>query len=176
MPAHPASARDDITTADGPSRGLGPDIGYGSAMHQLAEAERASRLLPAAMPAAFVTFGMLCAIGGLSTLGFRLAALVGPMPGFDARLAVLISVLSWVFVSMLPIVLIRDRWRRGLGRRWILLMTVWSALWIAGMLTAQSSWAALVLGPLFLGLFAVAIVWEAAATGRAGIDLHKDAR
>ena len=131
-----------------------------TARRRLAEAEQRGRSVPTAVPAAFITYGMLCVLGTMSTLGLHLVSRLGPTPGFDGKLAVLIATLAWVAVSILPTLLFRDRWRRGLGRRWPLLMGAWAVLWIVGVLVAESS-LVLVIGPLFLALFVGALAAEA---------------
>lgn len=131
-----------------------------TARRRLAEAEQRGRSVPTAVPAAFITYGMLCVLGTMSTLGLHLVSRLGPTPGFDGKLAVLIATLAWVAVSILPTLLFRDRWRRGLGRRWALLMGAWTVLWIVGVLVAESS-LVLVIGPLFLALFVGALAAEA---------------
>ncbi|WP_193636188.1 hypothetical protein [Brachybacterium subflavum] len=129
----------------------------------LAEAEGRSRTLPAAVPAAFITFGMLCVIGAFAVIGLHLAALVPESTDFSPRLLVLVLSLVWVGVAMIPLWIFRDRWRRGLGRRWVALMAIWGVLWIAGMILATTT-LALVITPLFFVLFVVAVTGEAAAS------------
>ncbi|MCG7308724.1 hypothetical protein [Brachybacterium sp. ACRRE] len=128
----------------------------------LAEAEGRSRTLPAAIPAAFITFGMLCVIGAFAVIGLHLAALVPESADVAPNLLVLVFSLVWVGVAMVPLWIFRDRWRRGLGRRWIALMAVWGVLWIAGMFLATTT-LAFVIAPLFFVLFVVAVTGEAAA-------------
>lgn len=139
---------------------LGLPLDAETARRRLAEAEQRGRSVPTAVPAAFITYGMLCVLGTMSTLGLHLVSRLGPTPGFDGKLAVLIATLAWVAVSILPTLLFRDRWRRGLGRRWLLLMGAWAVLWIVGVLVAESS-LVLVIGPLFLALFVGALAAEA---------------
>ena len=139
---------------------LGLPLDAETARRRLAEAEQRGRSVPTAVPAAFITYGMLCVLGTMSTLGLHLVSRLGPTPGFDGKLAVLIATLAWVAVSILPTLLFRDRWRRGLGRRWPLLMGAWAVLWIVGVLVAESS-LVLVIGPLFLALFVGALAAEA---------------
>ena len=139
---------------------LGLSLDAETARRRLAEAEQRGRSVPTAVPAAFITYGMLCVLGTMSTLGLHLVSRLGPTPGFDGKLAVLIATLAWVAVSILPTLLFRDRWRRGLGRRWPLLMGAWAVLWIVGVLVAESS-LVLVIGPLFLALFVGALAAEA---------------
>ena len=139
---------------------LGLPLDAETARRRLAEAEQRGRSVPTAVPAAFITYGMLCVLGTMSTLGLHLVSRLGPTPGFDGKLAVLIATLAWVAVSILPTLLFRDRWRRGLGRRWLLLMGAWAVLWIIGVLVAESS-LVLVIGPLFLALFVGALAAEA---------------
>lgn len=128
----------------------------------LAEAEGRSRTLPAAIPAAFITFGMLCVIGAFAVIGLHLAALVPEAADFSPNLLVLVFSLVWVGVAMVPLWIFRDRWRRGLGRRWVALMAVWGVLWIAGMILATTT-LAFVIAPLFFVLFVIAVTGEAAA-------------
>lgn len=128
----------------------------------LAEADGRSRSLPSAIPAAFITYGMLCVIGTFAVIGLHLAALVPESADFDPRLLVIIFALAWVAVAMIPLWIFRDRWRRGLGRRWIVLMVVWGALWAAGMILATTP-LAIIIAPLFFVLFVIAVTGEAAA-------------
>jgi hypothetical protein len=128
----------------------------------LAEADGRSRSLPAAIPAAFITYGMLCVIGTFAVLGLRLAVLVPESADFDPRLLMILFSLAWVAVAMIPLWIFRDRWRRGLGRRWIVLMMCWAVLWAAGMILATTPFA-LIVAPLFFVLFVIAVTGEAAA-------------
>lgn len=151
-PADPVPADPDLT-----------DIDAAAARARLAEAADRGRSVPTAVPTVFITFGMLCVVGTMGTLGLHLVSRLGVTPDFDPKLAVLIMTFSWIAVSILPTLLFRDRWRRGLGRRWLLLMGAWAVLWIVGVLVAESS-LALVISPLFLLLFVMGLVAEATAS------------
>lgn len=152
-----------MSTASTPRAPGTPDTPDGEeARRLLAEADGRSRRLPAAIPAAFITYSVLCAIGTFTVIGLHLAHRVPQVPGFAPRVLVLVPALVWAGVAMVPSWLFRDRWRRGLGRRWIALMTVWGVLWIAGMVLADTGMA-LIIAPMFLVLFVVAVTGEAAA-------------
>lgn len=138
------------------------------ARQQLAEADQRRTSAPrASLPSAFITFAILCAVGSMSTIGLHLVSLLPPTPGFDPMLAVLLTAFAWIPVAILPAVLVRDTWRRGFTRRWVLMMFLWSVLWIVGVLVSESR-AALVVAPLFLVLFSVALAMELAARKAGG--------
>ncbi|PWH07827.1 hypothetical protein DEO23_04255 [Brachybacterium endophyticum] len=138
------------------------------ARRRLEEAQGRFRRLPASIPAAFITYGMLCAIGSLTVIALHLAEKVPPTPGFASATLVIVFSLIWVAVAMIPLMMFRDRWRRGLGRRWVLLMAAWGAVWVLGVVVATTRFG-LVVAPVFFVLFAVAIAGEAAALrSRAG--------
>lgn len=123
------------------------------------------RSVPTAVPGAFVALGALCATGSLSTVAMRLATRVPVTPQLDPRVLVMIPSLAWILVSLVPILVFRDRWRRGLGARWILVMAGWAVLWIAGMLVNSTMLAGLVAAG-FLVLFVVTVTTEAAHLAR----------
>lgn len=133
----------------------------------LAEAGRHGRTAPTAGPAVLITYGVLCATASLGSIAMSLAAKVPPEPGFDAPLVALIATLAWCAVACVPILVTRgDRWRRGLAARWIVLMLLWGALWIASTLLVSTP-AAQFLAPVFLVLFVTAVVGEADAAKKA---------
>jgi hypothetical protein len=148
-------------SASSSAQGSG-EPGADEARRLLAEADGRSRTLPAAIPAAFITYGMLCVTGSFAVIVLHIADLMPEDPNFSPRLLGIIFSLVWVVVSLVPLFIVRDRWRRGLNRRWLVLMVVWGLLWGAAMFLATTP-AALIIAPAFLVLFVVAVTGEAAA-------------
>lgn len=172
MSTHQQSPFDPKNAAD---TGAAPALGGEEARRLLAEAEGRSRSIPAVIPSAFITYAILCVIGTFAVLGLHLAELVPATEDFSPRLLMIVFSLVWVAVAMIPLMLFRDRWRRGLGRRWIVLMICWGVLWAVGMILAGTA-LALVIAPLFLVLFVVAVAGEAAALKeRSHQDAHQRA-
>lgn len=143
--------------------GAGPTPEAAKAM--LDRASQTSRTLPAQIPAAFITYGVLCVLGTATVLGFHLASKVPADPNFDPRIAVLVMFVAWIGAGMVPIFVFRDRWRRGLGMRWGIYMAGWAVLWIVGSIVATTQWA-LLISPMFMVLFVVVITQEAARVKR----------
>ncbi|MGO1397725.1 MAG: hypothetical protein ACTHVY_04985 [Brevibacterium yomogidense] len=156
---------DSLPTGDrGGDRGPTPE----EARRMLADAARIGHRTPDAVPPVLISFAILCAIGTMATLGVHLAARVLPDSSFDAPLAVTVMAMAWVFVAIIVPFLFRRPLRRGLAVRWYIYMGSWGVLWAASMLLGET-FAALVLAPLFLGLFMIAAATEAkrARTARA---------
>lgn len=132
------------------------------ARSQLAEAQTRSRTVPTAFPVAFITFGMLCVVGSLGVIAMHLASRIPQTPELSPRLLVMVMTIVWVLVAMVPIFIVRgERWRRGLGRRWVALMVAWAALWGVGM-ALSTNLAAMWIAPMFIVLFAIGVTGEAA--------------
>ncbi|MDO5662693.1 MAG: hypothetical protein Q4G40_08365 [Brachybacterium sp.] len=136
-----------------------PDPDQARAM--LDEARSRDRSTPTPIPAALVTFGMMSVTSSLGAIALRMAGEVDATPGLSLPIAVSIALMACFAVSMLPLFLFRrDRWRRGFGKRWGVLITLWSLLWVVTALVSQTN-AVLVLSPLFLVLYVIAVSTEA---------------
>lgn len=125
----------------------------------LAQAERARGTVPASIPSAVVTLGMLCAIGTLGSLAWRFAAQMPQINGFDAGLVVGVLIFCWILLATFLPMLFRAPWRRGLGVRWAIYCVIWSVLW--GASASLPGMAGLMASVLFIPLFAVACGIEA---------------
>lgn len=135
------------------------------ARRMLRDADRAARRAPSELPAALVSLGVLCATGSFGTTAMHVASRVSDTASFSPVTGVIITSFAWILAWMVPILLVRDRWRRGLGARWLLAMSVWALLWVLGMVLA-SSILALVISPMFLVLFVVLFAHEASLARR----------
>ncbi|UYG16958.1 hypothetical protein BRM3_00515 [Brachybacterium huguangmaarense] len=138
-----------------------PDLTAEQAQQMLDRAGRVARKLPSGTPAVLITYAGLCAVGTFTTIGLHLVELIPAAPGVDPKLLVLIMAFAWVAVSLIPIWIFRDRWRRGLGVRWGVYIGLWALFWVAGVVLATTTMA-IFLAPAFLVLFVVAITQEAA--------------
>lgn len=132
------------------------------ARERLAEARSRATAPRATLPSVFVTYAILCVAGSTTTIGLHLAALAPATPGFAPKTAVLVMAFAWIAVGLVPALVVRDAWRRGFARRWILMAALWGVLWIVAMLVAESR-AALIVAPFFLVLFVMALTTEMAA-------------
>ncbi|MCL6422760.1 hypothetical protein Bequi_05055 [Brachybacterium sp. JHP9] len=159
----PDDPRPDDLRPDDLRPSSGAPLDAEQALRSLAEADRLRASAPrASLPSAFITYAVLCVVGSMTTIGLRLAGLMPETPGFSPKLAVLVSAFTWIFVGILPSVLVRDVWRRGFARRWVVMILLWSLLWIAAVTLAETR-LALVIAPLFLVLFMIALTSEIAA-------------
>lgn len=151
------------TSPEGPSNTEAQDM--------LARADRARRRAAPAVPALMIGYGVLCATGSLGTIGLHLAAMLPITAESNPVLLVMLPVMAWIIVGMIATFLFRQRLRRGMNARWLVLMAVWGVLWVLGVLLAATFWGFLV-AMFFLPLFVTAAASEAqhakdaAAAGR----------
>lgn len=135
------------------------------ARRMLRDADRAAHRAPSQMPAALVSLGVLCATGSFGTTAMHLVSRIPATASFSPVTSVIITSFAWILAGLVPILLVRDRWRRGLAARWLIAMGVWALLWVLGMVLA-SSILALVISPMFLVLFVVVFAHEASLARR----------
>lgn len=127
----------------------------------LAQAERSRSAVPATIPSAIVTLGVLCATGTFGTLAFSFAEHVPTMGGFafDARLAVIVLLIVWIAVAVAMPLLFRAPWRKGLAKRWMLYLFLWTLLWVFALLMPAP--VGLGMSAMFIALFGAACGTEA---------------
>lgn len=130
------------------------------AQELLAQADRARRSAAPAAPTLMISYGVLCATGSLGTIGLHLASQLPITAESNPVLLVMLPVLAWIIVGMVPTFLFRQRLRRGMNARWLVLMAVWGVLWVLGVLLAATFWGFLV-AMFFLPLFVTAAASEA---------------
>jgi amino acid transporter len=137
------------------------DLTPEQAQQLLDQAEDTARRTPSAIPGVLITFAGLCTAGSFGTIGLNLAARIPETANFEPVVLVIVMVLAWIGVSLIPIFVFKDTWRRGLGKRWGIYITSWAVLWglASGFATsAFGFWIA----ALFLVLFVIAVTQEAA--------------
>lgn len=130
-----------------------------AAAELLAQAEKARTSIPASIPTAVVTLGILCAVGSFGSLTFAFATHVPTLGGLDTRIAVTVLLVAWILgAAFIPLVF-RTPWRHGLTVRWLIYMVAWALLWGAALFlpTSLSMW----VSALFISLFAIACGIEA---------------
>ncbi|MDO5644310.1 MAG: hypothetical protein Q4G21_01265 [Dermabacter sp.] len=144
-----------------------PEISPEEARDMVYGAELSARRIPAVLPSAFITLGMLCVVGVLGSIGLVLAQDAQWDLPVSPNTFVTLASLICVAVAILPVTVASGAWRRGTGRRWVAYMGTWALLWFAGTFTSDS-WIALAIAPLFLVLFAVAFTIEVQKGRRVG--------
>lgn len=130
-----------------------------AAAELLAQADKARTSIPASIPSAVVTLGILCAIGSFGSLTFSFATHVPTIGGLDTRIAVTVLFVAWILGATFVPLVFRTPWRHGLAVRWLIYMVAWALLWGAAVFlpTSLSMW----VSALFISLFAIACGIEA---------------
>lgn len=125
----------------------------------LAQAERARAGVPASIPSAIVTLGMLCTTGTFGTLALSFATQVPQIARVDTTLTVIVLILCWIVTAITLPMLFRAPWRKGLAARWIAYMVVWALLWALAIVlpVPYGLWTSV----LFIPLYAIACGIEA---------------
>ncbi|WP_029089607.1 hypothetical protein [Brevibacterium album] len=157
-PERPASSESGAAQAPTPEQ----------AQALLAQAAEAARTLPAPVPAALIGYGVLCTVGSFATLATHLAPhMTAPPAALPPFLTILLFSFAWILAAVLAMLVFRERWRRGLGRRWLMYMAVWAALWVLGMFLGATA-LGLVLAPAFIVVFMIAVTTEAKKARQSG--------
>lgn len=179
--AAPADARStaadaaSVAAGDAPTAAAGDAPTVADARRLLAEADARRSQLPSALPSVFVLYTILCVAGTFTVLGMHLASRIAPSEDFAPQLFVGLMGLGWVFAGIAAILVFRrdDRWRRGFAVRWMILLFAWTVLWVLGMMFASNLVAVLVLAPLFIVLFLMAITQQAQANAVARAEAEE---
>lgn len=132
----------------------------------LTEIHERRQSVPTSLPAAFVFFAIVCMIGTFGTLGLHLASLIPASDTFSPLAAIIAALAGWFLAGLATILIFRtDRWQRGMAARWIAMLLAWTVLWVVGIVLYESR-AVLIVSPLFIVLFIMAIAFQAQTNKR----------